>query len=141
VALSVEKRVGWAAVTGGTARFWASLALVAVFSSLITRGCMWYEDLGPRSTLVEDLNCLFYGECAELTKRLRTRFPVGTLEPVLAKALQDEGFNVDWPREGQERRATASWYDLVCNTEADVAWRAERGRLVEIRGLLNAACL
>ena len=68
-------------------------------------------------------------------QRLRERFPVGSEESSMLKELRKQRFKVS---------AVSAYYtsaDLVCSQTWTIAWHAENGRITDISGVHNGACL
>ena len=100
----------------------------------VVAGNLLFPDSTPK--LIEGLDPDFRQASIQLTQRVRTRFPTGSSESVVASTLAADGFTIN------SANHTASWQHrgFRCVDIARVWWRAERGRLVTIEGVRNAVC-
>ena len=119
---------------------------IAVFSSGIIIGlavALFWTSTRPPSSLTKNLPSGWNEASAQLSARVRTRFPVGSPAYKLTDALEAEGFRPTWFELNGEYGAERAEGNYVCNVVAGVFWRVgQNGALSAVRGTYReAGCL
>jgi len=122
-----------------------AVVIIAVVSAIAT---LWitgwtpikpYEPPQPHSALTEKLGGKTWAQgSAEIDRRVKARFPIGTQESVMTLEIQRQGFHRnDWTYQkpgNEEAAAVRSENDFVCNKGAFIFWRTDAsGKLTSIR--------
>jgi hypothetical protein len=75
------------------------------------------------------------------TEALRGRFPVGSSEADLIAALNASDFKLSHAKADGSRYARTYWGGgMACTDIYTVTWRADAGRVADIRGDVEGAC-
>jgi hypothetical protein len=75
------------------------------------------------------------------TEALQQRFPAGSSEAALIDALKASDFHLGKPKADGSRYARNYWGGgLACTDIYTVTWRADAGRVAEIKGDVEGSC-
>ncbi|WP_448192551.1 hypothetical protein [Azospirillum sp. sgz301742] len=115
----------------------ASLGLVLLLATC-TVVMLWEEKLPP---LADNLSN-FTGEAnRQFNIRAQNHFPVGSSEGDMIRELSRQGFVPTWGGVGSSHMAVLKRSLFICLDQWFVSWRAEKGRITEIKGEFRPACL
>lgn len=114
--------------------------LVAILPCVLI-GCA--ADHRPQPPLLHGLPTDFKEGKAELERRARKSFPVGSSEQALVKRLIEQGFDIGTrtaDEDGPWQDANFERKEIPCITYWSIRWRAKEQRVADIWALYGQQC-